>query len=907
MSDTGRRPERRFWKPDVARDVDDELKHHLEMRQQELAARGLDPVEARDIALRRFGNVNSIAAACREIDERWYREQRRASMWMDLRHDVAYALRMLRKSPAFTIVAVVTLALGIGATTAIFTAANWTLFRPVPGVLAPEEVRVVWTGRWSERGMFTVSFVSYPNYLDVARRLTTIGAIAGYQPGDVAVASAHEPGRPISAEFVSAAYFDLLGVRFRAGRPFTIDEDNPGAGAQVAVISDRLWASMFGRSDSVFREPIRLNGIPFTVIGVTAPEFHGTHRVSLVDLWMPGSTYPIVNHQKARADSRSAGSFYHFIVRRAAGATWPQVEAELKSLGPWLASLHPAENRKFNNVTFHLLGAIGLDPHPSTRARLSELLWVMLGASALVLLIACSNVASLLSIRGLGRRTEVAMRHALGASRLRLVRQHVTEGTLLWAIGAAGGIAIVWFLTRSIDVAPLLNLRVMDADAPPLDWRVLTFTAGISLIVGLCFSLFPAFRAARATPAETLRHAAPTTTVRSFTGGSALTVFQMAASLTLLVGALLLGATVRHLGNLPLGFDPDGIVAFFINPARLGYSPAATLAYAREFERRLATTPGVESVALAEGAPFMISSSTRIRRLGGTAEDVIRTRVNRIASPTYFATVGIALRRGRLFDAADIGEDGGRSRPVVIVSERLALDMFGTIDAVGRAVEFPVLGREHRTYEVIGVVADARSSGIEEMESVVYEPPALDDAARPASLFVVRTSSSNFAAEVRNIAAALNSALPVGVVQRISTVIDRSRSEWIVLSRLMNALAVIASILAAVGLYGVLAAAVAQRRREFGIRMALGAAPAAVIGLVMRRSGAITIAGLVFGMGGAAVLVRTIEARLVGVQKFDLTLWSAAGLMLVAIAGVASLLPALRATRVDVTETLRAL
>jgi predicted permease len=907
------KPERRFWKPDVVKDVHDELSHHLDMRQRDYVERGADPVKAGEIAARRFGDVNSIAAACREIDERWYREQRRASMWMDLRQDVGYALRVLRKAPAFTAIAVLTLAVGLGATTAIFTLANWTLFRPVPGVADPAEARNVWSGQWRDEGSFGPSFVSYPNYLDVADRLKTISAIAGSQGGSVAVAAGRDAGRPVNAEFVTPSYFSVLGVRFRAGRPFTVDEDTPGGGAHVAVISDRLWESMFGRSDGVFTEAVRLNGIPFSIVGVAAAAFQGAHRVSPVDIWLPGTTSPEVNHQKIRTESRTSGGFYRFIVRRAPGATWEQAAAELQSLGPWLAEQHPADNTKFKRVTFHLLGPIGLDPHPGFRTRLRSLLGVMLGASALVLLIACSNVASLLLIQGIGRQSEVAVRTALGASRFRLVRQHVTEGAMLWLTGGLGGVLLVLLLTRLIDAAPLLNFRAAAAQPPPLDWRVLSFATALSLVVGLLFSLLPAFRASRTAPAETLRNAAPTSTSRSVTGGAVLTVLQLSASLALLVAALLLTGTLRHLSNLPLGFRPERVSTFRIDPARLGYTPAAASAYTREFESRLAALPGVESVAFADGVPFAASMHTSVRRSGGTSPDDVRETLSiEITSPSFFDTLGITLRAGRLFQASDIAEPGGRSRPVVILSERLATEVFGTPEAVGRTVEFPGSGREKQTVEVIGVVADARFAGIRgAIEPVLYEPARLDPAWpwRPGGgAFIVRTSAGvDIAPEIRRIAASLNSALPVGTIETLTAILDRARVEWILLARLLNCLAAIATLLAAVGLYGVIAAGVAQRRREFGIRLALGGTPSAVIRLVLRRTTAVVGSGLLLGLGGAFVLARTIENRLVGVDRFEPSLWVAAAAVLMMVAFLAAIVPARRATRVDVTETLRAL
>jgi putative ABC transport system permease protein len=298
MTDDGR-PERRIWKPDVRKDVDDELSFHLEMRQRDLAERGAAPRDARDEALRRFGDLNTVAAVCRDIDERWYREQRRANMLMDLRQDVGYALRMLARAPGFTIAAIVTLALGIGATTAVFGLVNWTLLRPLPGVSNPSALAWVWSGSWSERGGFSVSRVTYPNYLDIAPKLKTMTGLAGIQGQSAAVAAGDHSARPVPAQLVTASYFDVLGVPFAVGRPFTAEEDAPGRPSPVAVISDRLWTSMFARSPSALGETIHVNGVALTVVGITAPGFQGTDRVRAIDVWMPGNVSALVNHGRA--------------------------------------------------------------------------------------------------------------------------------------------------------------------------------------------------------------------------------------------------------------------------------------------------------------------------------------------------------------------------------------------------------------------------------------------------------------------------------------------------------------------------------------------------------------------------------------------------------------------------------
>jgi predicted permease len=830
-------------------------------------------------------------------------------MWTDLRQDIAVAVRMLFRTPAFSAVAILTLTLGIGATTAIFTLANWTLFRPVPGTTDPEDVRIVWTGQWTERGSFTPNRVSYPNYADIVPWLKTLAGIAGYQGGDVALATEREAFGVIDGQYVTVSYFSTLGVKARAGRLFTPDEDQPGSAAHVAVISDRLWAALFNRSDAVFQQLIRVNGVPFTIVGVTPRGFGGPDRGRPADIWLLGAVYPIVNHQSSRYEDREQGGFYEFVVRLAPGATWTEAEAELKSLAPWLAEQHPTENRRFQQAGFHLFGPIGERPGPAGGRQLRDLLGLMMAASALVLLIACANVASLLSIRGVARRNEVAIRRALGASRLRLVRQHMTEGTVLWLLGGVGGMLVVWALTRIVRAPQLIGMDV-PPDAPPVDWRVITFTAGLSLAVGLVFSLLPAIRTARADPATTLRDTTQTAASRA-TLSAAFTVVQLAASVTLLVSALMLAASIRNLSKVPLGFDPAGLTTFRTDPMRLGYSEVAAMQYAREFQQRLAGIPGVRSVAFAQAAPLDARFYTRIRRRGASAEEVHRTLMNEIGSPGYFRTVGIELRRGRLFNEADLAQSGGPAQRVVILSENLARRVFGLVDAVGEMIEFPVRGREKQTYEVIGVVADSRLAPrlVGETEPVLYEPVAPDGAVPRVGLaFVVRTHDDfESAPEIRAIAKTLDPALPLGPIIPLSDMVERQLSEWKLLGWLTMVLTIIAAMLAAVGLYGVIGFAVAQRLREFGIRLALGAAPTEIARLVFRRAAAISLVGLACGFAGALASVRAIESRLVGVDKFEPTVWFAAALGLTVVVALASIIPARRAMRADVSQTLRSL
>lgn len=829
-------------------------------------------------------------------------------MLADLRQDVAYALRLFKRSPGFAAVAIGTLALGLGATTTIFTLANWALLRPVPGVTDPAEVSIIWVGQSRETGSFTVASLTYPNLADARARLKTM-AIGAYQDGGlVPVAGGGQTARNIQTQYVTGTYFEVLGVSMQRGRPFTVAEDTPPSPLLGAVISDRLWQSMFHRRPDVFEKTIDVAGVRFQILGVAARGFHGTERLSTTDLWLPGASQSIVRHMPAlRFDGRNGPGFYELVARLEPGASWPKARAEMEALRAWLQEQYPEENALFATAAFHLMGPIG--PHPLGRKMMEKVVGTTaFGASALVMLIACANVAGLLTIKGLGRGHEVAVRKALGAGRGRLLRQHVAEGLLLWAAGGAGALGLLLLLRETLDVAAVMGMGTIDI-APPIDWRVLAFTGVASLAVGLLFATLPAISATRREAAETLR-ATPQTVSRRRVVGTSLTVFQIGAALPLLVGAFLLVGTLRHLAAVPLGFDVGGLYGFLLRPAAVGYTEAESLAYLEEFGRRMRTVPGVESVTASRAAPFMGSrSSMRIRSVDADPQArPLELGTNYVFDTGYFATLGIPTNRGRGFVDADFqAARRGQSR-VVILTDGLARRLFGHADPIGRAVEFPVLGRKDQRFEVVGVVGTARYRDLSgDPEDLVYEPPPLNSNRRDIVMTVRAAGGVAVAEEARRIAAALNPSLPLDAVRSMDESVGRARREWEALARLLGILAGLAAVLACVGLYGVVAHSVAERRREFGIRAALGASRADVWRLVLRQSATIIGAGLALGLGGAYAFAQVLSARLIGVSPLDPALWAVAVGLLVLVAGAASLKPALAAARINVSETLRAM
>jgi ABC-type antimicrobial peptide transport system permease subunit len=712
----------------IAREIDEEIGFHLQMRAEENRRAGMDPESAERDAQRRFGDVARISRASRfqrlapaDPGGRPPWGARLAGLLDALRRDARYTLRGFARSPGLFAAAVVTLAIGLGATTSIYSLANWLLLRPVPGVEAPEQLSDVWVGRYErEQGRFSPSFFSYANYHDVADRLTTVTGLAGYQPMALSVASGQDGATSLAGAAVTASYFDVLGVEARLGRTITVSDDDPANGAEIVVISSRLWTTMFDRDPAVLGKTLRLNGLTFTVVGVAPEGFHGTELGGDLDLWIPGATYAYARHSpdRTRYAGRESGMLYSLVARKAPGVSWQQVDAELDSMEEWLAAEFPEVNDKFREIGFTVFGTFGT--WPLRRAHLARSLTLLLGVSALVLLIACANVANLLLMRGLGRQAEVSLRKALGAGRGRLLAQHVTEGAFLWLLGGVLGLAVAY---------------------------------------------------------------------------------------------------------------------------------------------------------------------------------------------DYFQVLVIPVLRGRTFGPDDIAAPGREGRPVVVLSESLARQLFPGEEAIGRRVEFPVRGREDRQFEVIGVVGDVHFGDLTAPpEPVVYEPAGLDGFFFPSQYLAVKLDGPlDVAAAAREIGARLDAALPVGTVMSMDEALADARAQWTLLAKLMSLLAAFAAVLAAVGLYGVVGFGVKARAREIGIRMALGAESSRVFRMVLRNTLGMTIAGLVFGLGGAVALARVLESRLFGVAPFDLSVWTVAAAGLVLIALLAAWMPARRATRVDPAQTLRSL
>jgi putative ABC transport system permease protein len=808
--------------------------------------------------------------------------------------DFRFAARTLWKNRAVTAVAVAALALGVGANTAVFSVVNAALLTPLP---YREPARLVRVSEYSEQ--VPQLSVSYPNFLDWRAQATSFEAMAAVQPASYNLSGAGEAER-LSGRNVSHEFFHVLGVGPGLGRVFTAEEDAPG-GARVVVISHSLWQRRFGGDRAVLGRALDLNGEPHTVVGVTPASFRFGSNVDLFA--------PIGSGGGEDMKSRSRHSGVYVLARLKAGATVEGAREEMKTIAARLAAQYP-ETNSGNGTTVQLFSEFFVGSiRPS--------LMMLLGAVGLVLLIACANIANLLLARAAARSREIAIRTALGASRLRVMRQLLVESVLLALVGGAAGLLLaVW----SMDL-----LRSLAADnLPPtavigLDSNVLLFTLGLSLLTGLVFGLAPAIQASRADLNASLKEGA-----RGQTGGasrrrvrSALVVSEVALSLLLLVGAGLLLKSFVRLREAPLGFEPSGLltvkVARKAGGGEGGSGGAARgLAYFEELSGRVRALPGVKAVAYSAGMPQLGAIETISWPEGrpdpppGKAPQTVLF----VTSPDYLKALGIRLVRGRFFDERDTL----RSPRVAVIDEAFARAIFPGEDPVGRRLKsFELEGVAPA--EIVGVVEHVNNYGAAAAEPVqpqlYYAFGQIPEKSLPdftdGVLVAARAAGdpAALAPLVRREAQAVDASQPLYQVVTMEQALAQSIATQRLSTTMLTFFAAVALVLAGVGIYGVMSYAVTQRRHEIGVRMALGARPRDVLWMVVGQGMLLTLAGLALGLLGALALTRVMSSLLYGVSATDPFIFLTVSLALGAVALLANLVPARRAMRVDPLVALR--
>ena len=823
-----------------------------------------------------------------------------------LRQDLRYAVRLFTKSPGFTFVAVVVLALGIGANTAIFSLVNGALLRPLSGVSNPDELVLLErsrNGRASSSG--------YPDYADYRDNNTTLAGLAAHCGTPLTFDNGQ--AERLRGDLVTGNYFGLLGVKAALGRLITQDDDTEPGSNPVAVLSHGLWLRAFGGDLDVLGQTIRLNNYDFTIIGVADRDFAGTEKGTSFDVWIPikmqAQAMPRTMGRVWFSD-RSAGWLTLF-GRLKPGVSLSRAQAELATVAKQLEQTYPNMNSGGSLV---LLAGLGLDADDRTSLR--NFLGLLAAAVALLLLIACTNVANLLLVRATARRKEVAVKLALGATRSRLVRQLLTEGLMLSLTGGALGVLLAPWAAGLIQTfqQPAYALRGMDIS---LDARVLIFTALLSVLTGIVFGLVPALQASNPDLVTALKDGSPATGANKSRLQSRLVVAQIAFSLLLLIGAGLAVRTMQKVLTMDRGFDSDNLVLMSMDLTIQNYTEAKGRAFYEELLNRVEALPGVASASLAKTVPpndwsdrlnVFLPSEEPPPEVLRTRDDLgLRVDANRIA-PRYFRTLGIPLVEGREFSFADrLG-----STPVAIVSKKLAERLWPGESAVGKRLAVPFWHEPRPLVEIIGVARDTKyRSLLEDVPMLVYLPEMQTYDGR--ATLVVRVESrlssdpnpSSLMPAIREQVAAIDKNLPVFAIKTMDEQIASTLWQQRMLVGLIGLFGLLALVLAAIGLYGIIAHWVGLRTREIGIRMALGAQPSDVKSLVVRQGLWLAFKGIALGLVSAFALTRLMSSLLYGVSATDPLTFVVASVLLAGVALGASFAPARRATKVDPMIALR--
>jgi len=878
---------------DLERDIDDEIAFHEAMRTRDAEARGLSPQEARADARRRLGDLDEVRREMRRVGRARIRARARKELPGDLLRDLRLATRTLRRRPLFTTMAALTLALGIGASTAVFSVANQVLLRAVPGVAAPDSLVAVTV---ATEGAPDAAFVfSHRDYLELRRGAPAFAALAASQGID---ANVWLPGtdapRRMPVAYVSDDFSEALGLRALAGRLLTpADALEPA----VTVISEHLWASLFDRAPAAVGSTLSLNGTPFTVIGVAPKGFRGTSLLGDTELWVPVEAHRAVIPQ-AGMDVLAESSYpvwMELVGRLRPGASATRAADQLRAV---LARFdaeggHTLPHRAMPRVR----QGIGLSPWE--RSQLVSALRVLGAGVALLLLLACANAANLLLARAGGRAEELAIRRAIGAGRGRLLRLLLSEAAIVVLLAAAAGLALAAGAVDLLRGARLLTF-MPPMEGIAIDGHVLLFTLGASVFTGLAFGVAPSLlasadrRGVLRSGRRSLRRGGPS---------HLLVVAQVAMSTVLLVGSGLLLKTVHALGLADLGFEPLGTLEASIDPGAQGYDEARREAFFRDLLGGTRALPGVRSAGLSwipvQGRG---RGSDLLRPEGLDADDphAVTAGTNQV-SPGFSAAIGLELIAGRDFRPEEMFASGG---DVVIVSETAARRMFPDGGAVGRRIDAG--WQRPRTLEIVGVVRDARITTLKEPGGALFfEPLGQPWIPDHATLYVRgRGGATPAPGDLTRLLREMDPGLPFYDMQPLTRRVVAGATMERVLARLTSAFAGLALLLVTVGLYATLAMLVQGRRREMGVRLALGARPQQVRGWVVRRGMRLAGLGVVVGLLASTRATALLSARLWEVGPRDPVVFGVAVVAVLLATLLACWEPAARATRVDPVDAL---
>jgi putative ABC transport system permease protein len=874
------------WRPRVADEVDEEMAFHIEMRTRELVAGGMDPESARREASRRFGDLRRMRTTLHALGHERNLHMQRTQYLGELWQDITFTWRQLVKNPGFTAVAVLTLALGIGGTTAIFSAVYAVVLRPLP-VREPSRLLLVGENYGGEPQVMSVG-----NYVDTNAAVTGFeGGLSALNYANFNLSDGATPERVVGAR-VTANYFDVIGVRPMLGRTFTVEEDRPG-NDRVVVLSHRIWTRRFGASASMLGRDVRMNGASYTVVGVMPASFDLTSDSE--ELWAPIAFTPA---QRAMHDE-------HYLTingRLKPGYTIEQVQTELDAAATRLRHDFPKDNPTLSFGVVPFVDRFVGD--------YKQRLLVLLAAVALVLLIACGNVANLLLARGASRAREIAVRAALGAGRWRIARQLLTESAILALVAAVAGVAIAyWSIGALVSWSPPDVPRLEQARIDPL---AVGFAVVVALVSSAVFGAAPALRVSRPDVNMGLREGG-----RGSTGGvrdrvrAGLIVGEVALSVLLLFGAGLLIRSAIALQRTDPGFNPRGVLSARLTLPATSYSePARIVSTLNQIVDAAGKIPGATSVAMTSYAAMGSGGGTNGIVPEGKPPDpqnLIHSTL-RVTTPGFFETMGVPIVKGRNFNDTD--RAGGQL--VAIVSERLAALAFPGQDPIGKRITCCTPGAD-AVKIIVGVAGDIRSRGpAVEPRPEFYLPLAqVPDVVWNwfRTVYLIARTPGDPTAVIKPlnaVVARIDPDLPLFDVrtmeQRLSGTLATARFNTLLLAILGG----MGLVLAASGIYGVIAYFVSQRRQEIGVRIALGATPRAVVRLVLGQVMRPVALGTVVGLAGALAASRVLSGQLVGVGRADPLTITAVTATLIVVALVASAVPARRAAEVDPARALQA-
>ncbi|HEV2388293.1 MAG TPA: ABC transporter permease [Candidatus Acidoferrales bacterium] len=893
-------------RPEREAEIVEELSAHLQGRYEEALTAGATAEAARRSAFAELdgGNlVRELRAVETSPPEPIPAAEAGSSAWTwDLWRDLRYGTRMLRKAPAFTAVAVLTLAIGIGANTAAFTIVNTFLLHPLPIQHASEMVAISTALAGVKAGAGNLRPISFLNLQDYTRQNHVFCSLAGYSSTLAATMTDSNRSQRVFVQVVTPNYFDTLGLRPVMGRFFSPEEDTaPGADA-VAVIGHAAWETLFGGAANILGHTVELNGTPFTIIGIAPKGFLGVTAIFGPDLWVPTMMAESVlpTSQRNALKDRSIPVFTA-AARLKPGVSLAQAQAQLKTVATGLAREFPdADEGQTAALQTLNEAAIGLYESPTSVLGSSFLLMAIVG---LVLLIACSNVANLLLARGATRRREIALRMALGAGRGRLVRQLLVESLQMGLLGGAAGFLFGYAGCRLLwSLRPAETARNL-AD-PRLSASVFAFTLVVAVLTGLLFGIAPALRSSRVTVVEALKEETRLASHSPYrlTIASALLVGQVAISLVLLVIATLFLRSLQRQYKINPGFQTDHLALFLLYPSQAGYDQTRTERFYKQASDRLAALPGVASVSWATNLPFWSQPESAVV-IEGRAVDKKSEAISAIVDTVdvdYFPTLGIPILEGRDFTP----DDRTGAAPVAIINDTMARQYWPHRDPVGQRIELP--GQtEFRRIVGIARTADYQSLG-EAPQPCIYAP--LRQNYSGSMVLYVRTEREPRLTipAIRTDLHAIDPGLPVQDVRTGNQVVDQALWGTKIGIGLLGVFGSLALGLASVGLYGVMAYSVNQRRREVGIRMALGASRADVMRLILRQGMTLVCVGAALGLVLSILAGRALSRALYGVSASDPPSLIGGSLLLLAVALLACYLPARSASRVDPQVALRA-